>query len=81
MMEDEGQMPVGCPVAPLLLHQTEDERRWARISRRYMAEYLTEYRKGADGCEAIRAVKAHGRHRDTNDSRSREVEAAMASMF
>ena len=49
------------PVSPLYL-----QRRWARISRQYMREY----RKGADACDAIRAVteqrtKAHARHRDT----------------
>ena len=37
------------PVNPLYL-----QRRWARISRQYMHEY----RKGADACEAIRAVTA-----------------------
>jgi hypothetical protein len=56
------------PCAPLLL-----QRRWARISRRYMAEY----RKGSDACAAITAVRASKRHRDPNDSRSRQVEAAM----
>ena len=61
------------PVAPILL-----QRRWARISRQYMAEY----RKGADGGEAILAVKAQRskRHRDVNDSRSRRHEAAMDAM-
>ena len=64
------------PVSPLYM-----QRRWARISRRYMQEY----RRGADACEAIRAVtaqrtKPHARHRDTNDSRSRRVEAEMASL-
>ena len=61
------------PVAPLYL-----QRRWARISRQYMAEY----RKGADGCAAIQAVKAlrSKRHRDTSDPRSRQVEAEMAAL-
>ena len=61
------------PVAPVLL-----QRRWARISRQYMAEY----RKGADGSEAILAVKAlrSKRHRDTSDARSRAAEASMAEM-
>ena len=36
------------PVMPLFL-----QRRWARISRRFMAEY----RKGVGACDAIRAVK------------------------
>ena len=72
MIDEHGQVPDDMPVAPLLL-----QRRWARISRRYM----DEYRKGADGSDAIRAVKAQRRHRDPNDDRSRAVEAAMASMF
>ena len=61
------------PVAPILL-----QRRWARISRQYMAAY----RSGADGCEAIRAVKAQRtkRHRDVNDPRARRTEAAMDAM-
>ena len=61
------------PVAPLYL-----QRRWARISRQYMAEY----RKGLDGCAAIQAVKAlrSKRHRDTSDPRSRQVEAEMAAL-
>ena len=63
------------PVCPLHL-----QRRWARISRQYMREY----RKGADACEAIRAVteqrtKAHAPHRDTSDSRCRQQEAQMAA--
>ena len=64
------------PVAPLYL-----QRRWASISRQYMHEY----RKGADACEAIRAVteqrtKPHARHRDTSDSRCRKQEAEMAAL-
>ena len=61
------------PVSPLYL-----QRRWARISRRYMIEY----RKGANACDAIKAVKGQSskRHRDTNDARSRQIEAAMANM-
>ena len=48
------------PVAPLYL-----QRRWARISRQYMLEYS----KGANGSDAIKAVKAyrHTKHRDTAD--------------
>ena len=69
-----GQQRSDLPVSPLYL-----QRRWARISRQYMAEY----RKGVNGCDAIRAVtglrtKLHARHRDTSDSRSCKVEAAMA---
>ena len=47
------------PVAPLLL-----QRKWARISWRYIVEYL----KGADACEAIKMVIAQHapRHRDTS---------------
>lgn len=67
---EHGNPPLDMPVAPLHL-----QRRWARISRRYMREYL----KGADGCEAIRAVKKHARHRDTSDPRVRHVEAALAA--
>ena len=64
------------PVSPLFL-----QRRWARISRQYMQQY----RKGKDAGEAIRIVtgqrsKAHARHRDTSDSRSRQVEAQMAAL-
>ena len=64
------------PVSPLYL-----QRRWARISRQYMHEY----RKGLDACEAIRRVteqrtKPQARHRDTNDSRSRQQEACMAAL-
>ena len=61
------------PVCPLYV-----QRRWARITRRYMIEY----RKGVDACDAIKAVKAQSskRHRDTNDPRSRQIEAAMAKM-
>ena len=72
MLDEHGNPPPDLPVAPLFL-----QRRWARISRRYMQEYL----KGADGCEAIRAVKTHARHRDTSDPRVRHVEAALAAMF
>ena len=62
------------PVNPLYL-----QRRWARISRQYMHEY----RKGADACEAIRAVTAqrtspHLRHRDTSDPRCRRMEAEVS---
>ena len=64
------------PVSPLFL-----QRRWARISRQYMQQY----RKGKDAGEAIRIVtgqrsKAHARHRDTSDSRSRQLEAQMAAL-
>jgi len=61
------------PVVPLFL-----QRRWARITRQYMSEYM----KGAAACDAIDAVKLQrtNRHRDTNDSRSKPVEARMAAM-
>ena len=61
------------PVAPLFL-----QRRWARISRQYMAEYC----KGSAACDAITAVQNQRskRHRDTNDSRSKLVEACIAAM-
>ena len=79
MSQDKSDLPAhlasreDLPVAPLYL-----QRRWARISRQYMAEY----RKGADGCAAIHAVKAlrSKRHRDTSDPRSRQVEAEMAAL-
>ena len=72
----DGESTADLPVAPLYL-----QRRWARISRQYMHEY----RKGADAHEAILRVteqrtKAHARHRDTSDSRSRQQEAAMAAL-
>ena len=61
------------PVAPLFL-----QRRWAGISRQYMIEY----RKGSVACDAITAVQNQRskRHRDTNDSRSKLVEACIAAM-
>lgn len=64
------------PACPVLM-----QRRFARISRQYM----TEYRRGADACEAIRAVmecrtKLHARHRDTSDRRSRQVESQVATL-
>ena len=59
------------PVASVYL-----QRRWARISRQFMREY----RKGANACEAIAqvAAKRSSRHRDPNDRRSQRVEAALA---
>ena len=64
---------VDVPVAPLFL-----QRRWARISWQYMLQYW----KGADACEAIKAVACERskRHRDTSDPRSRRVEAKLAAM-
>ena len=56
------------PVSPLL-----KQRRWARISWRY----AREYRKGTSGHAVLQAVKTQSRHRDSNDKRSRQVEAAM----
>ena len=64
---------VDLPVMPL-----HAQRRWARISRQYMHEY----RKGKDACEAIKTVteqRRSKRHRDCGDSRMRSVEAAMAA--
>ena len=61
----------GMPVSPLL-----KQRRWARISWRY----VREYRKGASGDAVLQAVKAQSRHRDSNDRRSRQAEAAMEAM-
>ena len=60
------------PVATLL-----KQRRWARVSRRYMAEY----RKGKDACAAVKAVQlmSSKRHRDTSDRRSRRTEALLAA--
>ena len=57
-------------VAPLF-----KQRRWARISWRY----AVEYRKGERGNAVVRAVAAQSstRHRDTNDPRARQAEAAM----
>ena len=58
------------PVSPLL-----KQRRWARISWRYAAEY----RKGESGNAVVRAVaqQCSKRHRDTSDPRARQAEAAM----
>jgi len=60
------------PVSPIF-----KQRRWARISWQYMAEY----RKRLDCNEAVRAVAAQrsSRHRDMNDARARPAEAAMAA--
>ena len=77
LSQDRGDVPQHLvasselPVAPIHL-----QRRWARISRQYMKEY----RKGADGAEAIQAVKLQRtrRHRDTSDARHRGVEATLA---
>ena len=57
------------PVSPIFKH----ERRWARISRQYMAVY----RKGVRGDAVVRAVAAQrsGRHKDM--TRERRVEAVM----
>ena len=62
----------GVPVASVF-----KQRRWARISRQYMREYL----KGADACEAVKRVakKRSSRHRDPNDRRSGRVEAEIAA--
>ena len=56
------------------------QRRWARISRQYMAEY----RKGADACDALKAVAKQrntNRHRDVGNRnvKVRELEAQMAA--
>ena len=58
------------PVSPLF-----KQRRWARISWRYAAEY----RKGESGNAVVRAVASmcSKRHRDTSDPRARQAEAAM----
>ena len=62
----------GVPVASIY-----KQRRWARISRQYMHEYL----KGANACAAIKlvALKRSSRHRDVTDRRAGRVEAAMAA--
>jgi len=44
--------------------------------------FMQEYWKGTNGSDAIIAVaaqRASKRHRDPNDSRSRQVEAAMSA--
>ena len=68
-LRDEQKHP-DLPVSPLY-----KQRRWARISRQYMAEY----RKGESGDAVVRAVNAQRskRHRDTGDPRARRAEAAM----
>lgn len=57
------------PVVPVLL-----QRRHARISWQYAAEYLL----GADACDAMKHVKSK-RHHDTGDARMRKREARMAA--
>jgi transposase len=61
------------PVSPIF-----KQRRWWRISWQFAAEY----RKGARAAEAVRAVAEQRtkRHRDTNDGRSRQAEAAMEAL-
>lgn len=63
-------MSPALPVTPLF-----KQRRWARISWRYAAEY----RKGERGNAVVRAVASmcSKRHRDTSDPRARQAEAAM----
>jgi len=58
------------PVSPLF-----KQRRWARIS----WQYAREYRKGTGADSVFQAVMAQRtqRHRDTSDSRMRQVEARM----
>ena len=70
-LPDELRESADLPVSPLL-----KQRRWARISWRY----VREYRKGASGDAVLQAVKAQSRHRDSNDRRSRQAEAAMEAM-
>jgi hypothetical protein len=73
LSQDPWDVPAdGEPVAPIYL-----QRRWARISRQFMHEYL----KGAKACEAIQLVARmrSTRHRDPNDRRSARVEAAMSA--
>ena len=70
-LPDELRESADLPVSPLL-----KQRRWARISWRY----VHEYRKGVSGHAALKAVQAQSRHRDTNDWRSRQAEAAMEAM-
>ena len=73
LSQDLAEVPAdGVPVASIY-----KQRRWARISRQYMCEY----RKGANACDAIKlvALKRSSRHRDVNDRRAGRVEAAMAS--
>ena len=64
----------GLPVCPLFL-----QRRHARISRQFMAQY----RQGANASDAIKSVhsqRTSKRHRDPNEIRSRQVEARMAAL-
>ena len=70
-LPDELRESADLPVSPLL-----KQRRWARISWRY----VREYHKGASGDAVLQAVKAQSRHRDSNDRRSRQAEAAMEAM-
>ncbi|KAL3892813.1 MAG: hypothetical protein SGPRY_014761, partial [Prymnesium sp.] len=61
------------PVLPLF-----KQRRHARISRQFMREYL----KGSDACDALKAIQEQRstRHRDNSDSRSRQIEVHMAML-
>ena len=66
--------------ADLPVADIQMQRRWARISRQYMAEY----RKGADACDAMKAVAAMrtstNRHRDVGNrnAKVRHLEEEMA---
>jgi hypothetical protein len=63
------------PVAPLFL-----QRRWARISRQFMAEY-SRGANGADAITGVNSVRTSKRHRDPNDKRSKREEGMMAERF
>ena len=69
-LPEEVRTSPNLPVSPLF-----KQRRWARISWRYAAEY----RKGESGNAVVRAVASMSskRHRGTSDPRARQAEAAM----
>ena len=72
-LPEELRMSPDLPVSPLF-----KQRRWARVSWRYAAEY----RKGERGNAVVWAVarQSSKRHRDTNDPRARQAEAEMEAL-
>ena len=78
---DDDELPLELRTSPHLpVSPLYKQRRWARISWRYAAEY----RKSESGNAVVRAVASmcSKRHRDTSDPRARQAEAAMeAAVF
>jgi hypothetical protein len=65
------------PARELPVSPVRKQRRWARISLQYAAEYSKLPRSEADAVMSAVNAQRSARHRDTNDPRARAVEAAM----